>query len=289
MIIYGEALFLENAAVGGALLLLTGRMLGLRSTVPQLLCGSAACGLYSFTLFLTGLSTAVSLLMKLGFSGAVLWLVYGSEQLWKKIAVFYLMTAALGGTVIALLYLLGIPGMTGGGGIYIGGSYESGWGDGLSSAPSRTAVPEIACGVVLGLVGLRLLTGTLRGRVLSGETVMTVEIRLGTEAIRLCGMVDTGNSLRDPLSGRPAFLLAAAAAQPLFHETIPDCVFCCLPFRSLGTASGLLRGFRPDEVWLERNGVRRAVRAVIGLYEGEFPAAPDGRDCQVLIHPEVLP
>jgi hypothetical protein len=76
VVIYAEYLFLENAATGWIILLLTGKVAGIRCNKWLLFTGSVLCGIYSFVLFLDTLSPVLSLLTKLGFSAVVVFLVF---------------------------------------------------------------------------------------------------------------------------------------------------------------------------------------------------------------------
>ena len=51
MVIYGEILFMENAAAGALLLWMTKALCGCSWTGKRLLLGASLCGLYAFTLF----------------------------------------------------------------------------------------------------------------------------------------------------------------------------------------------------------------------------------------------
>ena len=96
---------------------------------------------------------------------------------------------------------------------------------------------------------------------------------------------DTGNTLRDPVSGRPALVLEREAAEDLWppdvaavlasplppeekmarlHRQGAAVTFSLLPFRSVGTPAGLLLAARSD--YIEING-RRYPRTPVALTE----------------------
>lgn len=96
---------------------------------------------------------------------------------------------------------------------------------------------------------------------------------------------DTGNTLRDPVSGRPALVLEREAAEDLWppdvaavlasplppeekmarlHRLGATVTFTLLPFRSVGVPSGLLLAARSD--YIEING-RRYPRTPVALTE----------------------
>lgn len=103
---------------------------------------------------------------------------------------------------------------------------------------------------------------------------------------------DTGNTLRDPVSGRPALVLERRAAAELWppevaevlasplppeekmarlHRQGASVTFTLLPFRSVGTTAGLLLAARSD--YIEVNG-RRYPRTPVAL--SEHPVSDGG-------------
>lgn len=90
-------------------------------------------------------------------------------------------------------------------------------------------------------------------------------------------LLDTGNLLREPYTGKPVMIVEKVAlktilAEDLFNdlgkilkgkETIPDGMFL-IPYRSLGNTSGFLLGIKPDFVALKKNG-KKFYNVVIGI------------------------
>ena len=103
--------------------------------------------------------------------------------------------------------------------------------------------------------------------------LVSVLLRIGDRSVNFTALVDTGNTLTDPVSGRPAMVAEGEAAAPLFPK---DCCpgpadlrdpaaaltrlgtgewrarFRLLPYRSVGVDRGLLLAVRADG--LELNG-----------------------------------
>ena len=90
---------------------------------------------------------------------------------------------------------------------------------------------------------------------------MTVQVAIGGHVRKLTALHDTGNTLRDPVNGRPVLVAEQAAVLELLPErdaailrenSAPEAAmarlydggsrlhFTLLPFRSVGTESGLL-------------------------------------------------
>lgn len=167
---------------------------------------------------------------------------------------------------------------------------------------------------LIGLVGTILLTaeigwGLVHRRVRDWLLFVPIEVSLCEVTLKLDALIDTGNRLRDPITGSPVILLeynAVADALPervrraftafdagdfgLVSELLADSSwlarFRVIPFVSVGAEKGLLAGFRVDEVRLLAGPRMTSSRnAVIGVFmrrvspEGTFAA---------LLHPDIL-
>ena len=110
--------------------------------------------------------------------------------------------------------------------------------------------------------------GVVQRRIWRQRCLVPVEIVLGGR-VRLKALVDTGNSLTDPLSRAPVVVVTIGAIRPLFPEAVRDDLdglvrgdfdrvggimlhhvlasrVRLIPFTSLGAENGLLVGFTPD-------------------------------------------
>lgn len=114
---------------------------------------------------------------------------------------------------------------------------------------------------------------------------MEADCEIGGKAVRLRVLRDTGNTLRDGMTGAPVLVVEGAQLLPLWPEAVQKCLaegmahpaevltavercpgaprFRLLPFRSVGTAEGLaafLHGAaREDRALLRAGSDGRAV------------------------------
>lgn len=299
MVIYGEYLFLENLITGCLILNLTGKLGGLPMRKGRILAGGALCGLYSFILFLPGLWAAAALFSKLAFSILVVGVSFGRARLrrfGKTVFLFYVVSFALGGITIGMMYLLGIRGVSANAALYIEGF----------------TYVQVTAGCTAAYAGLSLLSGFLRERLTLQRTAAQVEIQLGEKRLCIPGMVDTGNFLTDPATGKPVFLMeqqelihlisqktacllnSAEGAEHVFQilagqEEALCGRLCMIPYHSAGVSDGLLVGFRPDKVTVCMSSGRKSIpRVVVGLYEGSFAGGWSGDRYKILLNPMVM-
>ena len=183
----------------------------------------------------------------------------GRRRLLRQGILFVLLTCAFGGGVIAI-GLLGGTGLTLGNGVF------------YSVLDLKVVLLSAAvCYGVLTLVFQRLGKHSFA----AGELV-SAKVRIGDRSASFTALVDTGNTLSDPATGRPvmvaegerAALLFPKERRPLLSDLQDPTLgltrlgtgewrarFRLLPFRSVGVDRGLLLAVRVDD--LELDGRRR--------------------------------
>ena len=143
-------------------------------------------------------------------------------------------------------------------------------------------VPAAACGLLVALMPLTRRADHAR--------CVTAEIRLGDHRLTLTALIDSGNLLRDPVTGLPVIVISRRAAARLTLLPAPGRLTPGMRLISVRTIAGttLMAVFRPSAVFLEERGAWRAVNAIIGLspdgYEGFQALVPSS-----LMPPEISP
>lgn len=254
--IYVDTLFLLNAVVDYLLLLASARLAGEPLRRLRFALGAVLGGLYAVAIFLPGCSflshplcrAASALLMMVAAYG-------GSRRLLRQGILFVALTCAFGGGVVAI-------GLMGGTGLSLGG--------GVFYSPmdlKMVLLSAAVCYLVVTMVFRRLGRHTASG----GELARAV-LRLGERRVELTALVDTGNTLTDPVSGRGVMVAEGEAARDLFpRDHRPDRQdftdpagaverlgtgvwrgrFRLLPYRAVGVDRGLLLAVRADSLELD--------------------------------------
>lgn len=277
MTVYIDRVFLLNLAVDYLLLLATARLAGtpLRR-LRFLLCGAGG-GLYAAGVFLPGAEWLAGPACKIAAGTAMALAAFARERhRGKLMGLFFLLSGALAGVILAVGFCIGAPGLL------LGRIYRA----------------EIDWKLLLGgtaalSAALHLLfhQGARHGR---GE-LMRVQVSIGGREKSYTALHDTGNSLRNPADGRSVLVMEQAAVfQQLSEEEIqiirenpaPESAmaklyaagsrlhFTLLPFRSVGTEAGLLLAVRSDYIALHR---RKIPRTLIALSPG--PVSDGGAYC----------
>lgn len=239
--IYIDSLFILNLAIDYLLCLVSGRVCGLILRRRRYLAAALVGAVYAVCLYLPGLEFLRLWTMKL-----TLWLVMGliafgrEERMLRCTIVFAAVSAAFGGFIWAIELAGGYP-----------------------AFDMRSMFLSFA----LCYAALRLI---FRDKVRLAEARrVKVRLELSGQETEFMALVDTGNSLRDPVSGAAALLASPHALAPLFpgQEEILGLEAVALfqlaqsiegmkgklhliPYSSVG-GSGLLCAFRADRVTVD--------------------------------------
>lgn len=254
-VIYVDTLFLLNAIVDYILLLAAARLAGEPLRRLRFALGATLGGLYAVAIFLPGLAFLSHPLCRAASALVMMVAAYGgSRRLLRQGMLFAALTCAFGGGVVAI-GLMGGTGLSLGGGVF------------YSAMDIKMILLSAAvCYLVITLVFRRL------GQHGGGE-LARARLRIGERSVELTALVDTGNTLTDPVSGRGVVVAEGEAAQGLFprdcRPTADDLrdpagglkrlgkgpwrgKYRLLPYRAVGVDRGLLLAVRADS--LELNG-----------------------------------
>ena len=199
-VIYVDTLFLLNAIVDYLLLLCSARLAGERLSRLRFALGALLGGLYAVALFLPGFGFLGRPLCRL--SAAVLMVLTafgGCRRLLRQVVIFFLLSCAFGGGVLAI-------GLLGGRGLSLGGGVL------YSSMDLKIVLLSAAgCYAVITLI----FRGAGRHTAASRE-LLPARLSLRERQVELTALVDTGNTLTDPVSGRPVMVAEGETLSPLF-------------------------------------------------------------------------
>lgn len=232
MTIYIDSLFLLDFVVDYLLLLLTGRVTGAPLVRWRLLLAAVLGGCYSVLCVTVRLPVLTHPVFKLAAAVLMVLLAYGhSRCLLRCILLFLALSAAFGGGLYALELMLGRPLML--------------------NVPSILLFSAAAYGA-LSLAGRKLARH-------GPAQLRHVTVHLGSRSARLTALVDTGNTLADPITGQGVLVADGDCLAPLLpseadcrnpaqcYPHLPDpSRFRLLPYRSVGVDGGLLLAVRAD-------------------------------------------
>ena len=233
-VLYLDSLLFFELVSDVTLLWAAGKLCQARRRKLRLLAAASLGAIYALLSVLW--PPAASLPGKVLSLAVMLLTAYGKEKgLWRLSLAFLAMCAVYAGAASAVIWTAG-------------------------KASLRALV--FALGISLGICALPFRFSGRRGGI--------VRLRLvrGSRSVELNALRDTGNRLREPLSGDPALIAAEADLLPLLEPevqsrllataglpaperlTVLGAGFRLLPYRTL-EGGGLLLAFRPDQVFVD--------------------------------------
>lgn len=111
-----------------------------------------------------------------------------------------------------------------------------------------------------------------------------VELYLGNEKYEISGMIDTGNGLRDPISGLPVSVLDRTTAKRLLGEERIENVRY-IPYQTIGKQAGVLPVVQIDKMCVYRDTECWFSQPFIGISEEEHFA---GGEYEMILNPNLF-
>lgn len=240
-VIYIDSLFFLNLAIDYILLLTAAQVCGARLKRLRYLAAALVGAIYAVLIYLPGLGFLRSAPMVLIAAGLMSLIAFGGERRMLRCFVVFIAVAAAFGGFIWALSLAGLH----------------------PAFDVRTLILSFAlCYALLRLV----FSGKLK---LADTPRAEVELTANGQSVKFLALVDTGNSLTDPISGGAVIVVCPHALRPLFPGLEPlldlDAVeflsaaselpefrgrLRLIPYTSVG-AGGILAAFKPERLTVD--------------------------------------
>ena len=260
-IVYIDRLFLQQAVQTLALLLLTGAFLDCRApSAPaaafRMVLGSGAEALFFCAVFcLQGIgSLPGTLLLSAGSLLGLLWVFrIRSPELFFRAVLLY---CSAGFLLAGFLYAF--------------------------PAAFRENAAAVSGGMLLLSAGAVFFRKRERKR--RQQAVVTAEVIEGRVRIVTEALIDSGNSLYDPISGRPVSVVERGLLEGRIDLERPE-RFRLVPYHTLGSR-GLMQAVEVGQLKIKREGQELSFENVLlGLYNGRV--TQDG-SYRLILHPALL-
>lgn len=256
MPVYLDLVVLLNFLVDMMLLTGTNCIAGHPSDIARVSAGAALGGIYAGICLLPGFRFLGNLLWRSVSLGLMGWLSFGSGPgLLRKCSLFVLLSMALGGTVLGL-GAGGVPGL-------------------------------LAAAVVLWLMCQLGFLGKS-----AGQRIIPVKLEMFGKTVAMKALHDTGNTLRDPITGCRILVAGPDVAELLLGLSIRELQdpagtmassqkpgLRLIPYRAVGQSCGLLLGISVKNAKIGKNRENIVVAFTdrgIGEGQDEFNALIGG-------------
>ncbi|MFZ5352669.1 MAG: sigma-E processing peptidase SpoIIGA [Bacillota bacterium] len=294
--VYGDIILLENLCMNYIILWSCNRFLKTGCSKLKLFAASLAGAVYALLSCFPDFHYLNTLFMKLMLSLLLVIIAFTPDNLKdfaKFTGVFYLISFIFGGAAFGLYYFISGFSSTVNGISYI----------------SQFPVKLLLLAIVIAYLTVRYCWDYIQYRVKRERIITKLLVLLDGRAASLSALVDTGNSLVDPITKSPVVVaeynaikeLLPVEVRRLFEENSENNLhvlssimessdlvtrFRVIPFRSLGRENGMLIGFKPDEVYITDSETRaRLKNIIVGIYNKKLSGS---NEYCALVHPDML-
>lgn len=118
-------------------------------------------------------------------------------------------------------------------------------------------------GVILCIV-IKKYSDSITKYIKNLGNIYKVSVVLGSKEIELKALRDTGNSLVEPMTGKPVSIVEKNTVNQFKNETIK---YLLIPYNSVGKKHGLLEAFIADKISVDGIEIEKAI---IGIYNGKL-------------------
>lgn len=301
MEIYLDIVILENIVINYLILLVTAKFSKNMTSNLRLLLGSLLGAAYLVVMILLpDMKVYTTVLSKFLLSIAIVAVTFHFNRInifLKSLAIFYAVTFLFAGAGFALMF------------------FNRDWGiirNGVLMTPMsflNTKWSELLLAFAVTLIILRTVWDVIQNKFLREKLLVRLCITFDKKAKELFALVDTGNSLHDPLTNLPVVVVEFSAIKDLLPQDIRNIFeensdndlnivttaisgsdwfsrFRLIPFSSLGKENGMLIGFRPDYIEIGSESEKKGVHDVIvGIYNR---ALSRNEQYRALMNPELM-
>lgn len=293
MYVYVEQLLIENLIINYIILYVTKLLIKSDTSKNRIFIASLIGSIYTLIAFFPSIITIIKLISKIIVAVTIIRVAFKPKNIrvfLKVMATFHLVAFTFAGICLSLLYMANINTYITDGVFYI----------------SNFKIKKLAIAIAFGWILLQLTFEYLKNKNINADNFVFLKIEFAKKEISLKGMVDTGNSLKDPINKLPVIIVEFLAIKDFFpieiqelfekhsennlnlftnvlYTASSDFKFRLIPFKSLGKEDGMILGFKPDKVTLELDKDTCVKELIIGIYNNNL-----SDDYRALLHPDII-
>lgn len=276
MTIYVDMVFLENLIMNYIILYATAIISKSNKKFIRLIIASSVGGAYAILMYIAEINFLATLLLKLFLSIAIVYIAYKpktTKALFKTMSIFYLVSFTFGGVSFMLLYFLKPNDIKIVNGVFIG----------------MYPIKIVLLGGIIGFCFIVVSIKNIKGKFSSKDMFCNIKIFFNNRVVKVSAMVDSGNLLKEPITGMPVIIVEKDELDEIIPNKILDNLdgiisgefdsiadlynisFRVIPFSTIGKNNGLLLGFKPDYIQVIKEEDEKIVEnVVIGIFQNKF-------------------
>lgn len=285
--IYIDIIILENLIMNYIILYATGTILKIKMSYLKIFAASLIGAIYASIEYIINLNLYSNIFIKIILSLIIVYVAYfpqNFKSMCRELVVFYVTTFTFGGIATYLIYVLKPQNIIIKNGMFVG----------------TYVLKVIFIGAIIGTIILIIAFKISKNKLTKKDITCKIKIILNGKEKTLNAIVDTGNMLKEPITGMPVVVIEKVALYELIPKEILNNLDSILggdftkisdktkqeyisklkviPFASLGRENGMLVGIKPEKLEVIEEQTKEEKNAIIGIYNksltkrGEYQA-----------------
>ena len=277
MTVYLDIIFVENILMNYIILFATLIILKVKNKGQQirLFASSVIGSSYAIIVYLNIIPIYSNIITKIILSIVMIYVAFNPQnvkQLLKQLLIFYLTSFVFGGCAFALIYFIKPERVKMNNGVFVG------------TYPIKVTLIAGIIAFIITQIAFKIN----KIRLDSKNTFINIKIYYEEKILEVKALLDSGNMLKDPISGMPVIIIE----KEILHKIIPEEILNYIenivggeeqkektevkkylskirmvPFMSIGKENGMLLGIRIDKVKIETEEINIEKDNVIaGIY-----------------------
>lgn len=287
MTIYIDVIIVENLIMNYIILYATGTISKVKISYLRIFCSSLIGAIYAITEYAFKLNIYSNIIIKTILSVIIIYVAFNPQnikKMCKQLIIFYVTTFTFGGIATYLIYVLKPQNIIIKNGMYVG----------------TYVLKVIFIGAIIGTIILFIAFKQVKSKITKKDMICKIKIKINGKEKTLDAMVDTGNMLKEPITGTPVAVVERTSLYDLLpkeilnntesilggdFKNIPEDIkreyipkLKIIPFASLGKQNGMLVGIKPEKIEIINEQTEENKNAIIGIYnksltkKGEYNA-----------------
>lgn len=287
MTIYIDIIIVENLIMNYIILYATGLISKSKKSYLRMFLASLIGAVYATLEYILKVNIYSNIILKTILSIIIVYIAFNPQdvkKMCKQLVLFYVTTFTFGGIATYLIYVLKPQNIIIKNGMYVG----------------TYVLKVIFVGAIIGTIILAIAFKMAKNKITKKDMICKVKIKLNGKEETVEAMVDTGNMLKEPITGTPVVVVERTSLYELLpkeilnntesilggdFEKIPEEIkneyvpkLKLIPFASLGKQNGMLVGIKPEKIEVINEQTEEEKNAIIGIYnksltkKGEYKA-----------------
>ena len=287
MTIYIDIIIVENLIMNYIILYATGIISKNKISYIRIFFASLIGAIYAISEYILKINIYSNIFLKMILSIIIIYVAFypqNVKNMCKQLVIFYVTTFTFGGVATYLIYVLKPQNIIMKNGMYVG----------------TYVLKVIFIGAIVGTIILLIAFKLVKNKITKKDMICKIKIKINGKEKVLDTMVDTGNMLKEPITGTPVAVIEKTSLYDLLpkeilnntesilggdFKKIPEEIkkeyiskLKIIPFASLGKQNGMLVGIKPEKIKIINEQTEEEKNAIIGIYnksltkKGEYNA-----------------